>query len=179
MSLPSLVFLIGYRGTGKSSVAAALAGRLGWQWVDADAFLEERHGHSIARIFADEGEAAFRDKEAALLVELCSRHEHVIATGGGVILRPENRERMRAAGVLVWLTADPDTIWRRLLIDATTPERRPALTVGGLAEVEELLRTREPLYRTCADVNVDTVGRSPAEIAAAIEAHLEQQQKNR
>jgi shikimate kinase len=72
----------------------------------------------------------------------------------------------------VWLTADPATIWQRLQADATTVGRRPALTVGGLAEVEELLRVREPLYRACADLTVVTAGRSPEEIAEEIQARL-------
>src|SRR4051812_42037671 len=70
------IFLIGYRGTGKSSVARLLAERLGWQWLDADAVLEARHGRSIRQIFAEEGEAGFRDKEAALLAEFCQLRQH-------------------------------------------------------------------------------------------------------
>jgi shikimate kinase len=164
----SLLFLVGYRGTGKSTVARLLAGRLGWGWVDADAALEARHGRTVRWIFAEEGEAGFRAKEAALLEELCRLQRHVIATGGGVVLRADNRERLRAAGAVVWLTADARTIWQRLQADATTAERRPALTVGGLAEVEELLRVREPWYRGCADWTVDTAGRTPEEVADVI-----------
>jgi shikimate kinase len=163
-----LIFLIGYRGTGKSTVARLLAERLGWAWVDADALLEARHGRSIRQIFADEGEAGFREREAALLGELCGLRRHVVATGGGVVLRPQNRQRLREAGRVVWLTADPQTIWGRLQQDHTTAERRPALTVGGLAEIEELLRVREPWYRACAHVTVDTAGRSPADVTAAV-----------
>jgi shikimate kinase len=178
-SLPPLIFLIGYRGSGKSTVARALARRLGWRWVDADALLEERHGRSIAQIFAAEGEAGFRDKESAILAELCKQQQSVIATGGGVILRVENRERLKAAGLCVWLTAGPATIWERLQTDATTAARRPALTVGGLAEVEELLRVREPLYRDCAHLSVSAVERSPEEIADDIQARLPPAPENR
>jgi shikimate kinase len=171
-SPPAAVFLVGYRGTGKTTVAGLLAGRLGWEWADADALLEVRHGRSIRQVFAEEGEAGFRDKEAAVLEELCGRRRHVIATGGGAVLRPENRARLRAAGLVVWLTADAPTIWERLRRDALTAERRPALTVGGLAEVEELLRAREALYREVAHLAVATVGRSPAEVAEAVLALL-------
>jgi shikimate kinase len=163
-----LVFLVGYRGTGKSTVGRLLARRLGWGWVDADEALEERHGRTIRQIFAEEDEAGFREKEAALLEELCRGERVVVATGGGVVLREENRRRLRAAGRVVWLTADAPTIWERLQRDPTTSERRPALTVGGLAEVEELLRAREPLYRACADFVVDTRGRAPDDIVAAL-----------
>src|SRR6266542_2986856 len=139
------IFLIGYRATGKSTVARLLAARLGWDCVDADEALATRYGRTIRQIFAEEGEAGFRDKEAAVLEELCRRPRLVVATGGGVILREANRLRLRAAGRVVWLTAKAETIWSRLQQDPTTSERRPALTVGVLAEVFVLLSTRQPL----------------------------------
>jgi shikimate kinase len=172
MTTPGRIFLIGYRGTGKSTVARLLAERLGWDWLDADTVLEERAGRTIRDIFAAEGEAGFRAREAALLEELCDCQRHVIATGGGVILQEENRRRLRGGAAVVWLVADADTIWRRLQADATTAQRRPALTVGGLAEVRELLRVREPLYRECASWSVETAGRSPAEVAELIEPRV-------
>src|SRR5262245_13906122 len=107
------LFLIGYRGTGKSTVARLLAERVGWAYLDADAVLERRLGRSIRQIFAEDGEPAFREREAAVLAELCQCRQHVIATGGGVILRPENRERLKQAGRVVLLTADAEVIWRR------------------------------------------------------------------
>lgn len=166
--LPPRIFLIGYRGTGKSTVARLLAARLGWDWLDADAVLEARHGRTIRQIFAEEGEAGFRAKEAAMLEELCRHERHVIATGGGVVLRPENRRLLTESGAVVWLTADPQTLWDRLRQDATTAERRPDLAQGGRAEVEELLRAREPLYAACAHQTVNTASRSPAEVVEAI-----------
>jgi shikimate kinase len=162
------LFLIGYRGTGKTTVARLAAARLGWDWCDADELIETQAGRTIRDIFAAEGEAGFRDRESAVLAELCQLDRHVIATGGGVVLRPENRARLRDAGRVVWLTADAQTLWRRLQEDAATEERRPPLTVGGLEEVEELLRRREPWYRACADEVVCTVGRSPEEVAALV-----------
>jgi shikimate kinase len=163
-----LVWLIGYRGTGKTTVGRLLADRLGWGWVDCDVELERRAGRTIRQIFAAEGEAGFRLREAELLEELCGVAGHVVATGGGVVLDPRNRERLRQAGRVVWLTADAATVWQRLQGDAATAERRPTLTVGGLAEVEELLRAREPLYRECAHTVVATAGRSPEEVVAEI-----------
>jgi len=168
----SLIVLIGYRGTGKTTVARLLADRLGWQWCDADQVLEARFGRTIRQIFADEGERGFRDKESSVLEELCRLKQHVIATGGGVILRPENRELLRHADVVIWLTADPVTIHQRLQQDASTAERRPALTQGGLAEIEELLKVRQPYYAECAHWTLDTVQQSPEQIAAAINAGL-------
>jgi shikimate kinase len=168
----SLVFLVGYRGTGKSTVARLLAQHLGWRWLDADDLIEQRAGRSIRQIFEAEGEAGFRRRESAVLEELCGLGRHVIATGGGVVLSAANRARLKAAGRVVWLTADVPTIRRRLEEDRATAERRPALTVGGLAEIEELLRAREPLYRSVADFAVDTSGRAPEEIAGAIHQSL-------
>src|SRR5436190_14205402 len=110
----SRVFLVGPRGSGKTTVAALVAARLGWEHLDADAELERRFGRTVRAIFAEEGEAGFRDKEAAVLVDLCRLEEHVLATGGGVVLRPENRERLKSAGRVVWLTAAPETLAARL-----------------------------------------------------------------
>jgi len=169
---PLTIFLIGYRGSGKTTVVELLAKRLGWKWVDADPLLEARAGRSIREIFAAEGEAAFRDQEALLLEELCGYGQHVIATGGGVILRPGNREKLKATGFVVWLTADPKVLWERINQDATTGQRRPNLTVGGLAEIEDLLRQREPFYRECANLIVDTAGRTPEQIVEMILAGM-------
>lgn len=167
-----LVFLIGARGTGKTTVARLLAARLGWPWIDADNVIEQTFGRSVRDIFAEEGEAGFREKEARVLAALCDRRRHVIATGGGVVLRADNRARLRQAGKVVWLTADAGTLWQRLQGDPSTAARRPNLSVGGLAEVAETLRVREPLYRACADWAVATEARSPEEVAAVVLAHL-------
>jgi shikimate kinase len=141
---------------------------LGWDWLDADAVLEMRSGKSIRQMFAEDGEPAFRDLESEILAELCQRQRHVIATGGGLVLRAENRDRLRAAGRVVWLTADPATLWQRLQEDAATPHRRPDLSSGGQAEIEELMRVRQPLYAACAHFTVDTVGRSAEDVAGII-----------
>jgi shikimate kinase len=168
MTPPNIIFLIGYRCTGKTTVARLLAEKLGWHWIDADSVLETRFGKSIRQIFAEEGEGGFRDKEEKIFAELCQLRGHVIATGGGVILRESNRERMRSAGKVAWLTADPQTIWQRLQADPATPVRRPPLTVGGLAEIEETLKMREPLYGRCADLIISTEGCSTEETAQQI-----------
>jgi shikimate kinase len=145
-----------------------LAGLLAWNWVDADAVLEQRAGRTIREIFAAGSEAAFRDLESAVLADVCGQARAVVATGGGVVLRAENRARLRQAGRCVWLTADAPTLWQRLQADATTADRRPNLTIGGLTEVEELLRQREPLYRECAGLTVDTARHTPDETARII-----------
>jgi shikimate kinase len=161
---PPLVFLIGYRGSGKSTVARLLAGKLSWQALDMDAEIEARQGKSIRQIFAEEGEPAFRRLESNLLHEVCSLRNQVIATGGGIILDRNNRERLQASGLVIYLTGQPATLWNRILQDATTAERRPDLTVGGLAEVEQVLSERENLYQQCANFMVPVDDRSPEEL---------------
>jgi len=162
------LLLIGYRGTGKTAVARQLGLSLGWDWVDADVEVELRAGRSIAAIFAANGEEAFRELESSVLADLVKRNRTVLALGGGVVLRPENRALLRAAGKVIWLQAELETIERRLAEDPLTAQRRPPLTGGGVDEIRELLARREPLYRECADLIVDTEQKSPSEIAAEI-----------
>ncbi|MGD9857678.1 MAG: shikimate kinase [Planctomycetaceae bacterium] len=172
-----VVTLIGYRGTGKSTVAPHLADRLGWGWVDADAAIEAAAGKSIREIFADEGESAFREREREIMQLLLQTGNVVIAAGGGAIVNEQTRHDVRAAGPVVWLKASAETIVSRMETDAMTAQRRPNLTaIGGRREVDRLLAVREPLYRQCADVIVDTDGRDARsiveEIIAAIEPRL-------
>jgi shikimate kinase len=161
-------FLIGYRGTGKTSVARILAPELDWEAIDADEVLEKQAGRSIREIFTTEGEPFFRELESRVLKELCAGHDQVVATGGGVVLSAKNRQLLRASGWVIWLTADAQTIWNRLQKDPAGLERRPALTVGGLEEVQNLLQERQPLYDACAGLIVDTTKLTPAETAQVI-----------
>jgi shikimate kinase len=168
-----LLTLIGYRATGKTTLAKLLAARLGCPWIDADTEIERRAGKSIAKIFADSGEPAFRDLEAAAIADLCRRGPLVLAAGGGAPLRPESRQAMRAAGKVVWLTARPETILARMTADAATAARRPHLTAAEpLAEIVELLRRREPIYRESAHLVIDTEGKSPEQLVEEILARL-------
>lgn len=170
----SRITLIGYRGCGKSSVAALLGRRLGIPWRDADAVLEERVGHSIAALVGSRGEPAFRDLEASLLADLLDGEPCVLATGGGVVLRPANRQLLRQRGrPVVWLTATAEAVRARLAADPTTAARRPALSgADPLAEVAAALLDREPLYRECADAVFDTTVEPPERLADAIVSWL-------
>ena len=152
-----IITLIGYRGTGKSTVARPLAARLGWTAVDADAELERRAGRSIRDIFASDGEPEFRRLERETLVDLLQRDRLVIAAGGGAILNPQTRADFGASGPVVWLQASVETIEQRLYGDPTTTDRRPNLTAsGGRQEIEQMLKVREPYYRETASLIVAT-----------------------
>ena len=164
----SRCYLIGYRGTGKSTIGPLLAQSLGWSFMDADSVLENRYGNSIRQIFASEGEPAFRDKESLILQELAGYSKCVIATGGGIILRETNRQCLRRSGFIIWLSADPTTILRRIAADPTTQHRRPQLTTGGLGEIETLLQLRIPFYQELADLKIDTSERSPTSLVEDI-----------
>jgi shikimate kinase len=168
--LPPRILLIGYRGTGKTSVARRLAALLAYDCIDADDQIEIRTSQSIVEIFAESGEAGFRDLESQVLAELCLRSRTVTSLGGGVVLRPENRELIKQAGFpVVWLTAKPQTIFERVTLDTTTTSRRPKLTVGGgIQEIEQLLGQRLPYYRECATLEVDTEGKTPEAVADEI-----------
>jgi shikimate kinase len=167
------IALIGYRGAGKTTVAQRLAVRLGWDWVDADVEVELRAGKSIAAIFQDDGEAAFRDLESAVVRALCRRERSVLALGGGAVLRELNRQAIAGCGAVVWLRASTDSIFHRLEADPTTASRRPNLTNANLRnEIERLVGERTPIYRACATLDVDTEHKTPAEIADEIVAAL-------
>jgi shikimate kinase len=167
-SMQSLI-LIGYRATGKTTVGRILAARLGWTFTDVDECIESVFGGSIADIFSKEGETGFRNREANALRSLSGQNRSIIATGGGAILRHENRTLLHSLGFVVWLESGPETIWARLQSDPTTASRRPNLTAtGGVEEVRELLKVREPLYRETADFVINSDEISPEAVATAI-----------
>jgi shikimate kinase len=161
--------LVGYRGTGKSTVGRLLARRLGRPFIDADVALEARFGRTIGSIFDELGEPVFRDWEEAMLAELTEDQDRLIATGGGAVLRESNRRRLRDFGTVVWLSASPRVIADRLGADPSAVAGRPALTPAGtLGEVAAVLAAREPLYREIADLEISTEGRTPEEVAEAV-----------
>lgn len=164
------ITLIGYRGCGKSTVAELLAARTGLPWLDADTELERRLGCSIATLVRDRGEATFRDEESLVLADLLAGEPCVLATGGGVVLRPHNRDLLRRAGrPVIWLTAPAAVVRQRLAADPTTASRRPGLMGDDpLAEVADTLAAREPLYRECADAVFDTAAEPAEQVAARI-----------
>lgn len=158
------LYLVGMMGAGKSSVGRPLAEALGYRFLDADAVVEQAAGQSIAEIFAREGEAGFRTLETAVLDQLASWHSLVVATGGGVVGRPENWGHLRQ-GVVIWLDAPEEVLLQRLRAD---PTPRPLLAEADPASrLAALLTARRPLYAQ-ADLTVPQGGGSPAEVAAQV-----------
>lgn len=171
-TLPRNIVLIGFMGSGKSTVGRALAARLGsgWRYVDSDARLSEVAGCDIPALFRAEGESGFRARETQILTGLCAGERLVIATGGGAVQLPENTPLLRSAGMVVWLTARPDVVVARI---ERREADRPLLANRGdknlLAYVLTLLGERAPRYQKAAHVTVDTSDRNPDSIAAEIE----------
>jgi len=165
--------LVGYRGTGKSTIGRLLADRLRRPFVDADDQIVERSGRTIRAIFEESGEPVFRDWEERVLREIAaSRPNAVLATGGGAILREPNRRLLRSFGLVVWLRAEPGELARRLEADSRARHGRPSLTSAGtLQEIADVLEVRTPLYRAVSDVEVDTQGKAPRKIAEEILGH--------
>jgi len=160
--------LIGYRGTGKTHVSRLLAHQLGWNAVDADAQVESNAGKSIPEIFAELGEPGFRNLESDVIYALTEADRQVIATGGGAILRLENRQRLATKCYVVWLTASPTEIARRLSADERAGAIRPSLTGKNVVdEIEEVLASRIAYYQECAHLTVATE-QSPEMVAETI-----------
>lgn len=157
------VVLTGYMGSGKSTVAECMCRKMGLKAIDTDVVIEEKAGMTINEIFAQRGEAAFRDMETALIKELIEKCEYdIISTGGGMPVRAENRKLLATLGTVVYLKADADTIYNRV----SGSDNRPLLKEGNLMEkIERMLGERGPLYMDGAGIVIDTSDYSAKEIA--------------
>ena len=161
-----IIFLIGARGSGKTTVGRMLANKLGFSLRDTDALITKKAGCTIADIVSREGWDSFRAREGKALVK-AAKPDRVIATGGGMVLAEANRALMRDSGIVFYLEASAEALHERLSLNLH-PEQRPSLTGGDpLQEIASVLQQREPLYRAAAHYNVDAT-LSPAEVAAAI-----------
>jgi len=148
------VALIGFMAAGKTAVARRLAQRLNKKLVELDALIEQRAGKTVARIFAEDGETAFREWEIALIKKVAASRNQVIATGGGIVLNTINVDRLRQGGVIVYLEASPTAILKRAL---ASTEVRPLLAGEDKSKIiEEMLRFRQPYYDRAADILLDT-----------------------
>ncbi len=151
------IVLIGYRGSGKSSLGKLLAEKLGADFIDTDVLITERAGKTIQQIFAAESEAGFRQREVEAIAEVAARDHLVIAAGGGAVLNPQNVRAFKRCGKIIWLKADAGTLHQRIHADPATAATRPSLTAmgGTLEEVQKLVAQRAPLYAAAADETLD------------------------
>jgi shikimate kinase len=163
------VYLIGPMGSGKTAVGRRLATLLGKQFFDSDAEIEKRTGVDIRYIFEKEGEARFRQRERDVIAELSALDGVVVATGGGVVLDPVNRERLAETGVVVYLETTLDTLVRRTKTSKTRPL---LLNEDARTVLERLMVTRRPLYEEAADLRIETTGRQVRAVAVDIQQRL-------
>lgn len=163
------IFLVGFMGAGKTTVGRILARMLGYKYVDADEVVEERTGKAITEIFSEQGEDFFRDLETRAIRFITERSGQVVATGGGAVMREENRNLMEAGGVTVYLKTPAHVIWDRV----KESESRPLLQVEDpYGTIERLLKERTPAYES-ACITVETESLSPEEVAAQIIGKLD------
>jgi len=159
------VFLVGPMGAGKSTIGRMLSQHLGCDFLDTDNVIEQRTGADIPWIFDVEGEAGFRERESAVLAEMVEKNSVVIATGGGIVMREENREMLKKQSSVVYLTATIEQLVERTYKD----KKRPLLQVDDpKAKIIELYNLRDPLYREVAGYVLVTDGRSPKYVVQAI-----------
>ena len=164
------LFLIGPMGAGKTTIGKQLAQALGWTFVDSDKEIEARTGATIPLIFEIEGEAGFRQREAAMIDELTRTEHTVLATGGGAILRKDNRAALMSRGTVIYLHATVSQQAERTAFDT----QRPLLqTADRTAKLAELMQQREPLYRSCADLVIETQGKTPRVVVDTICQHFD------
>lgn len=168
------LYLTGYRGSGKSTVGAILGKLLDWPVLDSDQQIEARAGKTITEIFADLGEAGFREIESAVIEELAQGDKTVVALGGGAVLAESNRLQISRSGKVAWLKISAQTSWSRISADEKSASQRPNLTQsGGIEEIEQMLALRTPIYQSCADWVVEADALDPAAVAAVIFDHFE------
>ena len=167
------IYLVGMPGAGKTTVGRQLAKRMQRSFVDADHEIESRTGVRIPLIFDIEGEQGFRDRESKVIKELASEDNLVIATGGGAVLRPENRAALKQGGTVIYLHVAPRLLFERTRLDPN----RPLLQVADpMQKIEELFAQRDPLYREVADIVINSTGGSIKHLVKQIESELHKHQ---
>ncbi|MGR3293531.1 MAG: shikimate kinase [Candidatus Scalindua sp.] len=151
------IVLIGFRGTGKSTVGRLLAKRLERDFIDSDKYIESSTGKTIKSIFEDDGEEGFRKIEANTIAELSKTDNTVISAGGGVVLKEDNVRSLKDNGFLVLLEATPEIIHNRIAQDKKATQQRPSLTdKKPLDEIKHLIAKREHAYKNAADYTINT-----------------------
>ena len=170
------IVLIGYRCTGKTAVGKRIAERLGLPFYDTDELIQGQSGKTVKDIVDEGGWDAFRAEERAVIKQLTSLEDAVIAAGGGAVMDAANREVLRRTGTCVWLIADERTIVERMQNDHASAAQRPPLSDDGLEkETEKILGTREPVYQEVADCIVDTADKGIDAVVDEVCAALDRQ----
>lgn len=159
------IFLIGFMGSGKSTIGRFLQKELNMELVEMDARIVEEQGMSINDIFAEKGEDYFRDLESRLVLDLNSEGNTIVSCGGGVVIRPENVENMKKNGKIVFLSATPDTIYERVKNSTERPILNGHMNVEYIAG---LMEKRRALYENAADIRIETDGKTKDEICKEI-----------
>ena len=163
------LYLIGYRGAGKSAVAQSLALRFNRECFCIDQRIQSEQELTIAEIFQQSGESRFRQLESEQINQAAAASNLIVDLGGGAVLDSANRQRIRQSGRCVWLRATPSELWRRIQSDQESALTRPALTErSGLEEIEKVLAQREPIYAECADFEIVTDELSSEQVARKI-----------
>jgi shikimate kinase len=170
MIRPQNIFLVGPMGAGKSTIGRQLAQALGYEFQDSDHEIQRRTGVDIATIFEYEGEHGFRSRERQIIEELAAQDNLVLATGGGAVLLPENRQQLAARGLVIYLHCSPEQQYARTARDRNrplleTPDRQQTL--------RDLMAEREPIYRQIADLVVSTERRGTSSVVKEIRRRLE------
>ncbi len=172
MSAKNNIYLVGMPGAGKTTVGRQLARRMQRSFIDADHEIETRTGVRIPLIFDIEGEQGFRDRESRVIADLANESNLIVATGGGAVLRPENRAALKQGGTVVYLSVAPRLLFERTRLDPN----RPLLQVADpMQKIEELFAERDPLYREVADIVINSMGGSINHLVKQVERELDKQ----
>ena len=169
------LMLVGMMGSGKTTIGRALAMHLGKVFVDSDEEIQQRTGVAIAHIFDIEGEAGFRQREAAAIRDLIGRDNLVLATGGGAVLEEQNRAMLKQNGIVIYLKASVHDLWQRTRHDRSRPLLQ---AVDPRAKLTELHHQRDPLYQEVADIVVQTGRQSAHALMLTLANEIEMFTKN-
>lgn len=167
------LFLIGFMGSGKSTIAKGLSELFPAEVVEMDAMIARQQGMAITEIFEKFGESYFRDLETKLLLDIGKQQGAIISCGGGVVIRPENIEAMKQSGIVIWLSASPETVYERVKDSKDRPVLNGNMNVEYIAGLQE---KRRAMYEAAADVTVVTDGKSVDAICQEIQKIVENRQ---
>ena len=174
--MPKSIIFVGPMGAGKTTIGRQVAKALGWKFFDSDKEIEKRTGASIPLIFELEKEEGFRKRESAMIEELASKEDIVLATGGGAVLNEQNRKILTNHGIVIYLCAPVEQLVRRTAKD----KNRPLLqTDDPKKTIRDLLETRDPLYREVANYVIETSGLSVAQVVSKLKKLLKSQSKKK